>query len=213
MLAWYFHPWKRWILLITAFRIETSLLHHYFNRPLYILKREAPDGSLTKQTGRDERISTIKPRNRAEKPSSERQASAKENQKSVDSSVCSSCSFEFSSRMSVERSQCLRKQNPRLVQNRKKRLTGKWLFNQYTSAYCHPITFSTPSPVLPLQYVFSMCNMRVTPRHRYCHSNTRLHRPGKGQPTPFPFVWVVLFFNQSIFLLMITVVLIGPYAY
>jgi hypothetical protein len=58
-------------------------------KPPFILKREAPDGSLTKQTGRDERISTTKPRNRAERPSSERQASAEENQKSVYSSVCS----------------------------------------------------------------------------------------------------------------------------
>ena len=42
--------------------------------------------------------------------------------------------------------------------------------------------------------------MRVTPRHRYCHSNTWLHRHGTAQPAPIPFV-LVSFFNQSITIL------------
>lgn len=65
----------------------------------------------------------------------------------------------------------------------------------------------------PISYVF-VRNMLVTPRHWYCHLNTLLHRQGTAKPAPFPIRFeFVLFFNQSIFIVRILVVLIRPYAY
>jgi hypothetical protein len=55
-----------------------------------------------------------------------------------------------------------------------------------------------PNPT-HISYMFVRI-MRVTARHQYCHSNTRLHCHGTTQPAPFPFV-LVSFFNQSITIL------------